>query len=110
MSERRVFPRIDLKEPVQFQVKSVEEGRGALSCDISEGGVRVKLNDFVPIGAELILQVRLNSGQVVECVGRVKWVSQIPFMDWYQAGVEFENTDAIKPIRNRIHQYTDQKA
>ncbi len=107
MDERRVFSRVNLSQPVQFQFKDPTRSLGALSCDISEGGLRVKLNDFVPPETELVLQIKMGPNRMLECIGRVKWVSQIPFMDWYQAGVEFMETDSIVPSRRHIKEYMD---
>lgn len=105
MDERRGSTRAVLKQPVQFSLKDPFKSLGTLSCDISEGGLRVKLNDFIPLETELLLQLDLGESQMIECVGKVKWVSQIPFMDWYQAGVEFVETDAMVSSRRRIKDY-----
>ncbi len=88
--ERRQFSRIRLDEPVRYQLKDPTQFGGCLSCDIGAGGIRISVNDFIPLNTELALQVHLSSKRVVDRKGRVVWVEKFRFADRYQAGVEFD--------------------
>lgn len=109
LSDKRSFKRAKLSGPVRFEFKDPECFGGCLSCDISEGGIRVRFNEFVPLGTNLSMGVQLDSGRVVECIGKVVWVSQIPFGDQYEIGLEFENIDSISESRSRIHHFIGEK-
>src|SRR3989338_9314605 len=87
-AEKRRYRRIQLRQPIQFQSTNCALERGALSCDLGEGGVRVDMYEFVPLNAELTLQIHLALERVIEYVGRVVWIRKFPFADRYQAGVE----------------------
>lgn len=68
-----------------------------MSCDLSEGGVRLAMNDFVPLGAELILQIHLAAEKVIDDVARVVWVRKIPSAERYEVGLEFSG-DRIRSL------------
>lgn len=88
-SERRNFNRIRLAQPVQLSLKDWEEQKGALSCDLSEGGLRLNVNIFLPLHAEVLLKIQLSHEQVIECRAQVAWIQRIPFTERYQVGLEF---------------------
>lgn len=88
-AEKRRSQRISVRQPVQFQSKDSATTSGSLSCDLSEGGVRIDTFRFLGVGTELALQIRLAPDQLVERAGQVVWVRQIPFAERYEAGVKF---------------------
>ena len=100
-SERREFKRFRLAQPVQCRLNDLEPEQGALSCDISRGGIRLNINNFLPLNTEISLQINLSPARVVECRGRVLWIQRIPFSERYQAGLEF--------IQEEDFVYTGQK-
>lgn len=106
-TDHRMYKRIKLSEPVRFSFKDPSRFGGCLSYDISEGGVKVRFNEFVPLGTELIMSITLASNRVVECIGKVVWVKQIPFTEHYQVGLEFENLDSVVETRSRIHHFIE---
>ena len=87
--ERRNFNRLQLAQPVQCDLKGWEEQKGALSCDMSEGGMRLNIATFLPLHAEVMVKIQSNYGQVIECRAQVVWIQRIPFTERYQAGLEF---------------------
>ena len=105
--ERRDCRRIQFREPVQYQYKDPSQFGGWLACDISEGGIKVNMNDFVPLDTEISLQVPLANGKTIDCLGRVVWVQKLPFSDYYQAGLKFEVVDSIVEVQNDLHQYIE---
>ena len=106
IEEKRLFRRVSCSQPVHFQFKDPAQFGGCLSRDLSEGGIQITSNDFVPLGSELVLQIQLATEKAVECVGRVVWVRGLPLMDRYQAGLEFLQSgflwDSRKEIRGLV--------
>lgn len=104
MEERRLSKRITFKEAVRYELKDPAYFKGCVAYDLSETGVRLRLTEFLPINTEIILNIQLMNGKNVDCMGRIAWVSQIPFMDHYQVGVEFFNPDLLVEPRKKIRQ------
>jgi len=99
VQERRVFPRARFSEAVHFEDPHDAIYGGSLSQDVSEGGIRIRINDFLPLGSELMLQIAISAGRVVECVGRVVWIEKIPYGENYQAGVAFDDSAQAGMVR-----------
>ncbi len=78
-----------------------------MSGDLSESGIRIDTYDFVPLGTELTLQVRLAIEKVVEYVGRVAWVRKFPFADRYQVGLEFSNDRSFLAAKQQLHEFVE---
>ena len=87
---RRKFNRTLLNESVRYQFKDPAQFGGSKACDISDGGIRININSFIPLNTELALEVQLPSKEVIKRVGKVVWVEKFRFSDRYQAGIEFE--------------------
>ncbi|MBI5150508.1 MAG: PilZ domain-containing protein [Candidatus Omnitrophica bacterium] len=103
--ERRKYRRIDFREPVQFGSANPVRSGGCLSCDLSEGGLRINVNEFVPPGTGLTLQIPLPAQKIVEYTGRVAWVSKLPFAERYQLGLEFSKDEIFCLARNEVGQF-----
>ena len=109
-NDKRAFKRVRLSEPVRFEFKNPTHYGGCLSADISEGGVRLRVNEFIALGEEISVNIQLSPKKMVEGVGKVVWVQKMPYADQYQVGLEFENLDSIFEARSRIHQYIENQA
>ena len=92
---RRGLRRMRFSEPVWFEARDIGLSGGCLASDLSESGIKLNLPQFIPLDKELSLQVHLNSQKVVHCLGRVVWVTKVPFMDRYQTGIEFVPNENI---------------
>ena len=103
--ERRQFKRVRFSEPIEFHVKNTSQFGGSLSCDLSEGGMRLYLNDFVPLNSEITIQWPLPTNDIVECRGHVAWVEKLPYSDRYQAGVTFSGIESEAISRKKIHKF-----
>jgi hypothetical protein len=103
-AERRMSRRFDFREPVQFRSVNPVRSGGCLSCDLSEGGLRININEFVPPGTGLTVQIPLPAQQFVEYAGRVAWVSKLPFAERYQLGLEFSQDKMFCAARNEVGQ------
>jgi hypothetical protein len=102
VSEKRVFPRGHFSNPVEFRTRGSALSGGCLPSDISQGGIRVNLNMFVPLNAELNIQIQLGLEKVVACSGRVVWIRKVPFSERYQAGLKFLEDDVLANAKNEI--------
>jgi len=105
--EKRNFKRVRWNEPVEFRFKDPFKYGGCLSKDLSLGGIRIQISEFLPLNSELSLQVRLVNHKVVDCTGRVVWVEKLPFVDRYQAGLEFSEDDSIFDSRKKINHFIE---
>ncbi len=105
MEEKRNSRRFFHTGSVQFQFKDPTHFGGWLSCDLSEGGMRVKLNDFIPLHTELALQIRLADETIMDCTGRIVWVEKNRFGDNYQAGLEFTEGKTVLGTQKKIYEF-----
>ena len=104
-AERRIAKRIGHSEPVQFQTIQQASMGGSLSKDISKTGIRLRLSEFMPLGTHLGLQLYLSPDHLVECSGRIVWISQIPYSDYFYAGLEFDDESILGDVKNRIEKF-----
>ncbi|HLF18177.1 MAG TPA: PilZ domain-containing protein [Candidatus Omnitrophota bacterium] len=102
---RRVYPRMRFKDAVRFEQKDQAQFGGSVALDLSSSGLRMRFNDYVPVGTELVLQIHLNEEKIVECMGKVVWVTKYPYSDHYQAGLEFESPENLAESKAKIHRY-----
>ena len=103
--EKRSFKRIKHTQPVEFSIKEQNQFSGCVASNISESGIQLNLNDFIPLNCELVLQVQLNAHEVVNCLGRIVWIEKFSFSDRYRAGLEFVENDAIFDAKKIISHF-----
>ncbi|MFP4601219.1 MAG: PilZ domain-containing protein [Persicimonas sp.] len=73
-AERRASPRVELCVPVE--VGSVTSFRGT-SADFSAGGMRVKLDDVLPVGSLVDLNFSVPGvHRRFEVLGEIRWVRE----------------------------------
>lgn len=102
--ERRLARRITFKDAVRYQLKDPSHFGGTVAYDLSESGLRMRLGEFLPLGTEVTVDIKLRTGRVVECRGQIVWISQIPYSDQYQAGVEFVEPEIILDEKKKIRE------
>jgi len=88
-TEQRQFPRRRFHQPVAYKAVAGKEFGGCLSYDLGEGGIRFRLNDFVPPGQEFFLSIPVKREKVWEVLGRVVWINKRPHDDTYTVGIKF---------------------
>ena len=94
--EKRRFQRVEFREPVRYHLKNDSTFGGCLAYDLSEGGMRINFNEFVPVNSEMILNATLpHANKVVDIKGRVAWLRQVPYSDRYHVGIEFTALDPV---------------
>ncbi len=101
----RRFPRQQFREAVQFQMKEPQQLGWCLGCDISEGGLRIHFENFVPLNTEMIVWVKLPSGRILGLSGRVVWANQIPHSDYYHLGLKFTENQPSEATKQEFQRY-----
>jgi c-di-GMP-binding flagellar brake protein YcgR len=98
-SERRIAPRLEEDNDVTITIISKEKNLPQekinynLCKDISESGIRIQANIFLPVHTKLHIKVILkNPPQMITTFAKVKWIKKLPTIDFYEAGLEFINT------------------
>ena len=94
--EKRRYRRVRFSEPVGFHLKTPNNFGGCLARDLSEGGIQLTLNEFVPLNSEITLQLKLSRfPKVVDVTGRVAWLQRVPYSDRYAVGLEFAKNETL---------------
>jgi len=91
-TEKRRFPRIEFKSPLQYRLRGTRGYRNTIAEDVSLGGLRFSDNYFVAPKSHLNLEFNALN-RLIQAVGKVVWVSHIPHTDRYRYGVEFIGSD-----------------
>ncbi len=90
--EKRGFPRLKLKVPLQFRniLKPQEPFAGSLSQDVSASGARISSSSFLPKEARLVLLLSLpGTLKPIRAIGRVVWMQQQRLSEGYDGGIQF---------------------
>lgn len=96
---RRQFPRFNFDKAVQYKPYEADATNGALGRDISLGGIKITVNDFIPLGAVLEMGLDFPElGKQVVVKGKVVWVRENPLSERFDVGLSFipdEQTEAF---------------
>lgn len=100
----RRFIRTRYNQPVHLKTALGGEALGAAGCDLSQGGIKLYVSEFIPVGTELGIELQFGpQHQVTEICGIVRWISEMPGGDRYQIGLEF--FESALQQRKRIAQH-----
>jgi hypothetical protein len=87
--DQRQFTRFPFNEPVNYQ-SGEDPSNGSLAGDISEGGVRIRVQEFIPLRTILSLKIHMNNPpRVVPIKGQVMWVREVPESEVFDIGIRF---------------------
>jgi Tfp pilus assembly protein PilZ len=90
-AEQRRFPRVAFRRPVRFRPEEDVLFSSYLAKDISQGGLRFNSGNFIPVGEQVKLQIKLGQeDRVLDVLGKVVWAKYVPSFDMYQLGVKFK--------------------
>lgn len=92
--EKRKHVRLDSRIPMRYRKIETQsqEFKGSLMKNISEGGLRATIYEFLPLNSTLTMEVPLVSGRkAVQGVCRVAWIAKAAFGEQYDMGAEFVN-------------------
>lgn len=111
MEDRRREPRLKEENEVTITVVS---GEGDIpsetviqnrSKDISASGARIQANLYLPVNTLVMMEVKLSTvRQMINVLGKIKWIKIIIEDEAYEAGVEFVSSpnDAIRKLRDYV--------
>ncbi len=98
MMNNRQHPRFPFRESVGYQMGE-SPLTGSLSGDISEGGLRLSIQKFIPLNTIVRLQIHVSDpARVLRAQGRVVWVREVPQSDRYDVGIEFVVDQDTGPV------------
>jgi len=92
MLERRKFVRIPENSQISYEILSELKARDYLTRDISQGGIRFFVHEF--IRRKSILKIRLTLAKTAfyfEALVKVAWIREDTLSERYEVGVEFVN-------------------
>lgn len=90
MEERRRFARIPERSPIAYEIINGAKMSESITKDISQGGIRFLVHDFVP--QNNLLKVKLTLQKVpfhFEAIVRLVWIRKEAYSERYEIGVEF---------------------
>ena len=75
--ERRQYPRVNTTMSIQYRgIRQASDSvMGAIARDISSGGIRVLVNEFVSVFTRLVVEVAIPSTpKAVRVISKVAWM------------------------------------
>ena len=89
IDNKRHYPRFQFDEPVEYQ-RSLNATNGSLAANISVGGIKLVVHEFVALGTVLEMQVHFaHPPRNVLIKGKVMWVKEHSYGERYEIGLEF---------------------
>jgi c-di-GMP-binding flagellar brake protein YcgR len=104
MNEKRKFIRILESAEISYRLISKLKLKGTLSKDISKGGLRFTVREFVPKDSTLKIKINLKKIPLsFETTGKVKWIRRMPAGERFEIGVEF--VEITRSVLIHLDQY-----
>lgn len=98
LEDKRKFPRLEYRESLQYRFAESPDQNGTVGYDLSEGGVRFRAEEFLPLDAIIVLNLQLKPEREATMSARVVWAQKIPHAENYHIGCEFlENRENVFP-------------
>ena len=103
-SDKRTSPRFLFSEPVAYAQQEVIVN-GSVAGNISLDGLSLRVQQFVPVGVILELQMRLGqSPKIIWVKAQVVRVSQVLSEDCFEIGLKFiKDEECIKAVGKYIN-------
>jgi len=107
LAEKDRRKRIQVDIPLQFRLLKAKGSavKGALTRDISTGGVKFVSDIFLPIMDKLFISIEVSPSKTINILARVIWAATIPHSDRYDIGAEFigVDEDAAKELKDMVN-------
>lgn len=90
--ERRQQPRVNTTMSVQYRgIRQASDAVvTAIARDISTGGVRLLVNEFISVFTRLVLDIAIPfAPKPVRVVSKIAWVRKRPYGEQYEVGAQF---------------------
>lgn len=106
--ERRQYPRVNTTMSIQYRGmrQASDSVMGAIARDISSGGIRVLVNEFISVFTRLVVEVYIPStSEAVKVVSKVAWIQKRPHGEQYEIGMQF--LDMAEEDRRNISEFVE---
>jgi len=106
--ERRQYPRVNTTMSIQYRgIRQASDSvMGAIARDISSGGIRVLVNEFISVFTRLVVEVYIPStSEAVKVVSKVAWIQKRPHGEQYEVGMQF--MDMAEEDRRNISEFVE---
>ncbi len=88
--DKRQYPRFSFNGPVGYQRNEEYPENGSLCIDVSQGGVKLRSSEFIPLHTLLDLKLHLkNPSRLLSVKGQVIWVREVPHSEIFDVGIRF---------------------
>lgn len=92
MKDRRKYVRIPESSQISYEVISTAKVSDFVTKDISQGGIRFLVNEFIPHNTFLKIRVTLERIHFCfEALVKLVWINEDPRSERFEVGVEFVN-------------------
>ena len=88
---RRRAQRITAKLTTRYELRPEKKYANVLTQDISESGIRMLSDGFIPRMSRVAVQINLSPHKLVELNGEIKWSRRVAYSNYYQTGLEFKD-------------------
>ena len=92
LADKRGYPRKECELQSSFKDLDGKPGsrpRLAIIKDISQSGVRLRINDFIPLNSRLHLSLSLPKHENIEIPLKTAWITELPHLGKYELGGSF---------------------
>ena len=72
--------------------------------DLSQGGIRFRTPNFIPVQNKLLFQIIIPNQKAIEAVAQPAWIREIPPVSQYEVGAKFLSISETD--RKLIRRYT----
>ncbi|MDP2913254.1 MAG: PilZ domain-containing protein [Candidatus Omnitrophota bacterium] len=90
--EKRRFTRVKVGVPLQYKnlKKSLDISSGALTRNLSEGGVCFKTTEFISLACRLVVEITIpTSVKPIKAISKIAWIRKLPAGNQYELGNQF---------------------
>ena len=102
--ERRKYIRIPEQSQIFYKIIPSEKTKGYTTRDISQGGIRFKVHEFIPKDSQLKIRLTLRETSFTfEAIVQAICISEMPYGQAYEVGVKF--IDIPVPAANYLINY-----
>jgi len=106
--EKRKSVRFTVAVPFEYKRlrETPERKKGNITKDLSAGGTRFIIDEFIPYTARLVLDITLPLPQrPVSAISKISWIKKLSSGDKYEVGNQF--LEMSKEDKNRLSGYLD---
>ena len=106
MPEKRRYVRVGASIPLQYKkLKGLAEGTiGAITHDVSEGGIKFMSNEFLPLASRLVVEIFLPAQpRPIKAISKVAWIRKASSGEQFIVGNQF--LDVAKDDRGQLAEY-----